>query len=73
MTAGLKMDKICGVKGDFNNHITSIIADDNFWICVEVEHEHVCFGDCVGHGRGLFRGYLVEGRNNAGVTGAAIV
>ena len=72
-TAGLRLDKIGVVGGDFDNRITSIISDDSIWICVEIVHAHVWFRNFFGHGQVLFRGYIVEGRKNAWVAGVAVV
>ena len=72
-TAGLRLDKIGVVGGDFDNRITSIILDDSIWIYVDIVHAHVWFSNFFGHGQVLFRGYLVEGRKNAWVVGVAVV
>ena len=69
---GLGLDEVGCVGCDFENHIARVVADDGVRIRVKVIHQHVGFGDCVGCWGSLFRGELIEGGEDARVTGASI-
>ena len=46
-TACFWLDKISGVRRDFEDHIDCIVAKDTVWVRVEVVHEHGGSGDGV--------------------------
>ena len=72
-TACLRLDKVGCVGRDFENHTACVVADDGIGVGVEVVHEHVGLGNCVGGWFGLFGGDLVEIGEDTGIASAAII